>query len=83
MKPGGVLFLSTDYWPDKIDTSGLTMFGVPWSIFSSHQATQFVEKAKLFGLRLDGPLILLAKNPVIDFLGRRYTFLALEFQKIA
>ena len=35
LRPGGLFIFSTDYWPEKVDTSGIVLFGLPWRIFSA------------------------------------------------
>jgi len=50
LRPGGYFVASFDYWPGKIDTSGIRLFGVSWQIFSEAEVAQFVSDAKEFGL---------------------------------
>lgn len=83
LKSGGFLLVSTDYWPEKIDTIGLTMYGRPWSIFSKEEITVFAQRAQLYGLSLKEPLNLQAKHRIIDVFGKEYTFISLTFQKLS
>jgi SAM-dependent methyltransferase len=32
LRPGGYFVASFDYWPEKIDTTGISLFGVSWQI---------------------------------------------------
>ena len=34
LAPGGFFIAATDYWPEKIDTAGIPMYGMDWTIFS-------------------------------------------------
>jgi SAM-dependent methyltransferase len=74
LRPGGWFLASFDYWPEKIDTSGIKMFDLSWTIFSRAEIEELVERAATRGLRPAGPLELDAKEPVIDCFDRRYTF---------
>jgi SAM-dependent methyltransferase len=78
LRPQGVFLFSTDYWPDKIDTSGTTLFGLPWRIFSASEIEALLGRADRHGLRPvgePGPALRQTGERTIDFAGRRYTFL--------
>lgn len=78
LRPGGVFIFSTDFWPDKIDTSDTQLFGLPWTIFSAADMMAFVARARGYGLvPVEDPAPQLGKGSdrPIDFAGRRYTFL--------
>jgi hypothetical protein len=69
---------STDYWPEKLDTSDTPLFGLPWTIFSAAEISALVDHAAKYGLAPVGePRAALRRvsQPPIDFGGRRYTFL--------
>ena len=34
LRPGGYFVASFDYWPEKVDTTGIDIFGMDWTIFS-------------------------------------------------
>lgn len=78
LRPGGVFAFSTDYWPEKIDTSGIELFDLPWRIFSAEEIEAFAATARARGLQpagaLDGPLRTVSEKP-IHFADRDYTFL--------
>lgn len=78
IRPGGFLLLSTDYWPEKVDTAGETMYGLPWTIFSRPELESRI-RAEGFGLlgELDGSV----GEPVLRLRDRRYTFIFLAFQR--
>jgi ubiquinone/menaquinone biosynthesis C-methylase UbiE len=63
LQPGGYFISSFDYWPEKIDTKGITFFGMDWTIFSEQEIINFVDQAKDFGL-----------SPVSEMSCKRYTF---------
>ena len=78
LRPGGLFFFSTDYWPEKIDTSDTRLFGLPWTIFSVDEMEGFVGRAAGYGLRpMSDPLQALrgVESRPIKFAGRDYTFL--------
>jgi SAM-dependent methyltransferase len=79
LRPGGAFLFSTDYWPEKLDTSDTPLFGLPWTIFSAAEISALVERAANHGLVPVGePRAVLRRvaQPPIDFAGRRYTFLS-------
>ena len=76
--PGGLFLFSTDYWPEKIDTSDTPLFGMTWTIFSAPEIDELVDRARTHGLAPasdPGPELRDVGEPPIDFAGRRYTFL--------
>ena len=77
LRPGGVFLFSTDYWPEKIDTRGIDLFGLPWRIFSRAEIDALVERAAAYDLRPSAPLGDLAAGAErpIHFAQRDYTFL--------
>lgn len=78
LRPGGLFLFSTDYWPQKIDTSDTRLFGLPWTIFSAGEMEGFVERAAGYGLRpMSDPVQALrdVESRPINFAGRDYTFL--------
>jgi SAM-dependent methyltransferase len=74
LEPGGYFVGSTDYWPQKVATSGVRLFGMDWTIFSAEEMAAFFDAARGHGLAPAGALDYQAGEPVIDFAGRRYTF---------
>lgn len=83
IRPGGYLLTSFDYWPEKIDTSGTTFFGMDWLIFSRADVESFISKAARFGFRPTGRLDFDGRDKVIHCAGKAYTFAMLAMQKTA
>ncbi|HXR41518.1 MAG TPA: class I SAM-dependent methyltransferase [Acidothermaceae bacterium] len=83
LRPGGVLFVSTDYDQDPPDTTGKTAYGQPVHIFSPDEIRTIVKQADDAGLRLIGDLRLdHAERPVHwERVGIDYTFITLGFTK--
>jgi SAM-dependent methyltransferase len=82
LKAGGYLIGSTDYWPEKIDTSGITAFGLDWTIFSKKDLLNLAEEAGKHGLVPVGQLNFEASEATVSWFGRGYTFAWFAFQKI-
>jgi SAM-dependent methyltransferase len=82
LKPGGLFIASTDYWPDKIDTSGVMAFGLPWSIFSEEEMRGLISMAAIHHLLPVGILDFDAAEPVISWSGRTYTFAHLVLKRV-
>ena len=81
LAPGGLFIASTDYWPEKVDTTGIRMFDLEWTIFSREQIESAIALAREFGLRPVGDLRFEAGEPTIDCAGRRFTFAWLALEK--
>jgi SAM-dependent methyltransferase len=74
IRPGGYFIASFDYWPQKISTAGMKVFGMDWTIFSREEVLEFLSDAKDYGLEPAGDLALDAGDKVIHWGGKRYTF---------
>jgi SAM-dependent methyltransferase len=81
LRPGGYFIASVDYWPEKIDTSGIMAFGLDWIIFSRSDIQNLIDEADRFGLRPVGELDFAAVNPLISWHGKSYTFAWFCLQK--
>jgi len=83
LRPGGVFIFSTDYWPQKLSTDGVRMFGLDWRIFSSQEIEEMLDAARARELcPLEDPSAVLraprsdpAGSRPISCRGRSYTFL--------
>ncbi len=78
----GYFVASFDYWPDKIATTGITLFGMDWRIFSRDEVLDFLDEARTYGLAPYGAVNLDAKEPVVAWAGKRYTFAWLILEKM-
>ena len=83
LHPGGTLFITTDYWEDKIATTeSAKAFGLPWQVFSRDQIKHLLAIAACVGLRSsDGSDIPSCSKRTVLWQGESYTFLALVLQK--
>lgn len=81
LKSDGILFISTDYWKDEIDTGDKRSYGSPLKIFDSDGIMSLIKVAKRFNLELIKPVDLSCKNKVVSCDGFQYTFLYLTFRK--
>jgi SAM-dependent methyltransferase len=78
LRAGGVFLFSTDYWPEKIDTSEIELFGLPWTIFSVEEIEALIALAAQYGLAPvsdPSPALRMTGDRPIDFADRSYTFL--------
>jgi len=85
LKPDGKLFVSFDYWEQKLHTTA-TVFGLPWCIFSRQEVEIIINIASKYGLTLLGPVDWTIGEPVIrpGFFSpceHSYTFGLLGFKK--
>jgi len=81
LKPGGFFVASFDYWPEKISTEGIQMFGMDWRIFSKSEVEEMIQTAGSYGLGPQGAIDLDADQKPITFFDRSYTFAWLALQK--
>ena len=81
LKPGGFFVASFDYWPEKISTEGIRMFGMDWRIFSKSEVEELIRTARSYGLTPHGAIDLDADQKPISFFERSYTFAWIALQK--
>lgn len=81
LKTGGYFISSFDYWPEKIDTSGVKIFDLDWRIFSKQDIAEFLREAANFKLIPVGDLQVDANERAIEFGGYHYTFAWLVLKK--
>lgn len=86
--PGGLVYVSTDYWPDKVTISQSAASGaggnalLPWKIFSKEELLELIAVAGTFGFEpVNGSLDLVTQSRPASWLGFRYTFAAMELRK--
>jgi len=82
--PGGVLVISTDYWPTPIDLGSLRRVAAsrgPDRIFDRASVKHICELASAAGFRVPSTLDLDARESVVNFAGYRYTFILLSFRR--
>ena len=81
LRPGGHLFISTDYWIDPVHTGGQMAFGAPVKVYDQLQIDGIVRVAESCGLRLTGRLDLRCGQRTVQWLGMEYTFINLLLRK--
>ena len=81
LNPYGYFIASFDYWPNKIDTTGVEFFGMDWIIFSADEVKYFVAEAADHGLFPIGEMKYVGKDKPIHCGGKEYTFAWLVLQK--
>ncbi len=84
LKPGGILFTSTDYWHHPLDTSGQKAYDVPIHIFSAADIEAAVAMAGRAGFALLDPIDYASEEKVVEWKDYHlsYTFLYFTLQKI-
>ena len=80
LKPSGFLLISTDYWPEPIESRGQA-YGAPIKIFSEASVAEMVKLAADCGFDLLGDLDLRGGERVVTWESLEFTFLFLAFQK--
>jgi SAM-dependent methyltransferase len=83
LKPGGLFIGSTDYWPDKIDTSDIKMFDLSWTILSTDDVATFVADAASLGLHPTGTIETAASERCVYCEEKLYTFGWFSLRKTA
>lgn len=78
---GGFFIASFDYWPVKINTSGIKLFGMSWEIFSKDEIISFINEAAIYSLFPVGDLTFDAREKIIEFHGQLFTFAWIALEK--
>jgi|SRR3989344_2156603 len=86
LKKGGYLYVSTDYWENKINTFDSPVnYGIKpgkdWSIFSKQEIKNFILIAGNYGLELVKKEFPQVKQQVINWNSKNYTFISILFIK--
>ncbi|MGA9390860.1 MAG: class I SAM-dependent methyltransferase [Candidatus Sulfotelmatobacter sp.] len=81
LRPGGYFVASFDYWPDKINTEGTSIFGMDWRIFSAQEVSAFLQEAAEYELAPSGEIHLAGVDRPIRCGPKHYTFAWLVLQK--
>lgn len=81
LRRDGFFIASFDYWPDKVDTSGIKIFGMDWRIFSAREVDAFLKDATEYKLSPHGELDFSGLEKAIQCEQRDYTFAWLALQK--
>ena len=81
LRPDGYFIASFDYWPRKLDTAGVKLFGMDWNIFSAEEVHRFIAEAGADRLALVGEVDLEVWEAPISYAERDYTFAWLALQK--
>lgn len=85
LKPDGLLFVTTDYWQDKIPVdAAIKPFGLTWSIFSLAEVQAMLILAQQYGfvLQSDSKIPVCVERPV-NWYEKQYTFIAVELKKLS
>lgn len=86
LRPGGVLLTTTDFWPTRVDCTGIYPYGEgmgEMKVFSARELEDFCGLAQKHGLVACGPLNLETKDRVIRWerVDREYTFAFVALRK--
>ena len=84
LRPGGLLVLSTDYWPEGLDLGELKRFDEARGndrVFDREQVLDLCHTAGRHGLNLLGDPQLDVAEPTIESEGFRYTFITLVLRR--
>lgn len=66
LSDGGQLFVSFDYWPEKIDTQKTKLYSLDWNILSEEDVEQMVFEMGENGLRITSSIDWTVKDKVIN-----------------
>ncbi|BCK88835.1 hypothetical protein MIZ01_2641 [Sideroxyarcus emersonii] len=82
LQAGGYFIASFDYWPEKIDTTGIKFFDMDWLIFSRQDVIDFVAQAAEYNLIPVGEMHFEGEDKPIECAGKKYTFGWLVLKKM-
>jgi len=87
LTPNGNLFISFDFWPEKVNTEGLTLYGLKWNILDTKDFLGLIEAFRNNGLSITGETDWGVEDMVINdrycspFKNISYTFGIFKFIK--
>lgn len=84
LKPNGTLFVTTDYWEEKVEVdSSIQPFGLSWQIFSKVQIQEAIAIAQTCGFKLKQNTVIPAcADKTVTWYDKDYTFIAFAFCKV-
>jgi SAM-dependent methyltransferase len=84
LKPGGELFITTDYWETEINTEeAFHAFGLPWNIFNRDRVFELIRIAAANGFDVpNGDSIPPCSERTVTWQGESYTFIAIQLKKV-
>lgn len=82
LKPGAKLFISTDYWTDPVNTTGIKLFDADMVIFGPDDMSKMILIAESVGFKLLGKFKPESRDPVIHNMGVNYTFANILLEKV-
>lgn len=74
LKPGGMVFTSTDFWSSPVDTKGARAFGAPVKIFNQDDISHITWRANRTGF-IYSDMDMECMDKVIHWSGVDYTFI--------
>ena len=82
--PSGSFLASFDYWPEKVQTDDMPLYGMEWRIFSREEIDSLIAEARRHGFEVVGDIDYGETwRPAIHNAGRRYTFAWIALRKEA
>lgn len=82
LKPGGHLFISTDYWDyPRVDCGGRHAFGAPVRVFDALDMHGVIGLAEMVGFKLTSAVDLRCQDRTVNWIGLSYTFINVLFRK--
>ena len=82
LKVGGLLFITTDYWEDKIQVDEFVRpFGLCWKIFSKLEIPEIIVLANNYCFALENVNIPACADKTVSWYNNNYTFIALALRK--
>jgi SAM-dependent methyltransferase len=82
LRPGARLFITTDYWRDKIEVpDSVRAFGLPWRLFDRDQIGRVLDSAARIGFEPQENPIPDCSGAPVAWQGLSYTFIALLLRK--
>jgi len=82
LKLNGLLFISTDYWSEKVITDGMVSYENPLKIYDKSGIEELAVTAERNHFKLLDPLDSKSRNKVVSCDGLKYTFIYMTFQKV-
>lgn len=87
LRKGGKLIITHDFWDPKVNTDGIKLYDLSWSILDRADAENLIKALSDNGLKMEGEMDWTSQDTVINPnyfapYGKSYTFAIMSFTKI-
>ncbi len=84
LRSGGFLIVSTDYWKDPIETTGIKAYGAEMKVFTPKEIQELIDRASSIGFVPTGKIDYATAEKAVHWTreGLDYTFILFALMKL-